>query len=84
MPAYLNTISQPWNGIQAQLGGVNYYLVGHDGYVDVHVGNDVNFYSLAYHLPSYGGISGWDRFGSGFGPMGNVRQDYYWTERVPR
>jgi len=77
--AFLNTLQQPWNGTQAQVGGLvwdtrpNQY-----GVPEVHIYNRMSFNSFFYHggyvlpLPEY------DRCESGFGPMGNIHQDYHY------
>jgi len=81
--AAVNTLMQFDNGTQAQVGG--FIWDSHpnpNGSIDVHVYNRLSFDSFWYHggyilpLPEY------NRARGGFGPMGNIHQDFYWNERL--
>ena len=83
--AALNTFAQFGNGTQAQVGGFFWdSQPSSNGYILVHVENTISTDSLFYHyfylpIPQYN----YERAARGFGPLGNIHQDYYWYEQPP-
>jgi RHS repeat-associated protein len=84
LSAFISTIAQPTNGTQAQVGGCNFEATRVGNNVYVHVHNEISMKSLMYHWGGLSSWQGWDRASSGFGPLGTVRQDFYWTIPVPQ
>ena len=75
------TLRQLGNGTQAQVGGFSWDARRIGNRVLIHIGNAMHLRSLLYQLPF---VPSFDRFGSGFGPFGNVKQDFYWWVDVPK
>jgi len=83
--SYINTILQPWNGTQTQIGSFNWNACVHGNYEHIYVDNKADVDSLFYHLPHIliPGYYGWDRAHGGFGPMGTIYQRLDWVEPIP-
>ena len=84
--AFVNTISESYNGVQAQLGAVNYRAHRRGHTIDIAVWNDITFNFFVYHIPEKVNKLinckvlpyGWKN-----GPMSTVRQKFYWSIRAP-
>ena len=82
--AFVNTIMEPTNWTQAQVGGFEWSAFRKGNTIYIHAWNSITLNSALYHIGDLtGGWKGWNRSGGGFGPFGNVRQDFYWNMPVP-
>jgi hypothetical protein len=88
--AFINTIFQPLNGIQAQLGGFNWTAKRTGNKMHMMIDNKVDYNSFVYHMPDglnwINGLfghepqlaTGWDQ-----GCMSTTHQLIDWWEDVP-
>ena len=80
--AFYNSINEPWNGTQAQVGGFIWDShLNKCGATEVHIYNRMSFNSFFYHGLGFIPLPEYNRFSWGYGPMGNIHQDYYYTLR---
>lgn len=74
VPALLNSLIQPDNGVQAQLGAFAWSFTNpKDPSAGIDVCNQITFYSLDYHLPALMGAP----TGFSSGPMSTITQNIH-------
>lgn len=75
--AYSESVRNPLNGTQFQVGGYTYQYSGNsNGTVTYTIRNQLSIYSFFYHIP---GLPHKPR-GGNFPFMGNINQTFQWTE----
>ncbi len=84
--AFINSIQQPGNATQFQVGAFRWQRIDENGHIFVRAYNVASFDSFWYHIPGlFGQNPLWngtfDRARCGFGPNGNVYQEFQWTIR---
>ena len=88
--AFLNTLMQPWNGTQAQLGGFDWEAKRQGNKMHMMITNKVDFNSFVYHIPDLlndlSSLPGYSPWATGWneGCMSTITQHIDWWEDVPK